>query len=85
MKKLFAISPLIGTLITLFLMKIVWEKNPNGDIHTNGVIQWETVLPVLFSSWILTTLATAAFFFAAYLFYRLIYHIYLRVSDDDGK
>jgi len=85
MKKLFAISPLIGTLITLALMKILWDKNPNGDIHNNGVIQWDAVLPILFSSWILTTLATAAFFFAAYLFYRFIYHIYLRLSDDNEK
>ena len=85
MKKLFAISPLIGTLISIFLMNIAWEENPRGELHSNGTIHWDAVLPILFSSWILSTLAVAAILFSSYLLYRFFYHVYVRLSDNNGE
>ena len=83
MKKLLAISPLIGTLFTIILINILWEENPYGNIHDNGVIQWEFLLPVVFSSWILSTLAAFAAFISCYLLYRFLYHVLLRLKNGE--
>ncbi len=85
MKKLLGISPLIGTVITIILVNIAWDKNPNGEIHSQGIIHWETILPIILSSWILSTLASFAALFASYLLYRFFYHVYLYLSRNHDE
>ena len=82
MKKLLLISPLLGTLFTVAFTHIVWRKNPYGEIYNHGVVYWDVLLPIIISSWILSTLAAFAALFSGYLVYRLAYHIYLGIQDE---